>query len=71
MVSIWLLILVAIVVALAFVLVPRLRDRPPRAGGPAPRGSTDDGKDGLPRDPTDRHPGPPTMGRDPDGPPAP
>jgi hypothetical protein len=70
-VSIWLLGLVVVALAISFALVPRLRQRPPRGGGPAPRGSTTTGDDGLLRDTSDRHPGPPTMGRDPDGPPAP
>ncbi len=70
---IWLVALVAVVVLAAFALLPRLRKRPPGAAGPAPAGSRDDGRDGLQRAqaPPDEHPGPPTMGRDPDGPPAP
>jgi hypothetical protein len=72
-VSLWLLGLAVIVVAAAFAVIPRLRDRPPRGSGPAPTGSTSEGRDGLTRSsaPPDEHPGPPTMGRDPKGPPAP
>ena len=73
MVSLWILALAVVVVAVAVALVPRLRKRPPHASGPAPQGSTADGDDGLTRStaPPDEHPGPPTMGRDPQGPPAP
>lgn len=73
MVGLWLLTLAVVVVAAAFLLVPRLRKDPPHASGPAPRGSTEDGADGLTRTsaPPNEHPGPPTMGEDPKGPPAP
>jgi hypothetical protein len=72
-VSLWLLAPAVIVVVAALLLVPRLRKDPPHASGPAPTGSTEDGADGLTRSsaPPDRHPGPPTMGEDPKGPPAP
>jgi hypothetical protein len=72
-VSLWLLGLAVLVVAAAFAVVPRLRKRPPGASGPAPKGSTSEAPDGLTRSsaPPDEHPGPPTMGRDPKGPPAP
>jgi hypothetical protein len=55
--SIWLLLIAAAVAAIAFLVVPRLRKDPPRGGGPGPKRSAGDG--------------PPTMGADPKGPPAP
>jgi hypothetical protein len=57
MVSLWILLAAAVVAGIAFLVVPRLRERPPRGSGPGPkRGGTEE----LP-----------TMGADPDGPPAP
>jgi hypothetical protein len=72
-VVLWLLGLAVVVVAIAFAVVPRLRKRPPHASGPAPKGSDAEGDEGLTRStaPPDEHPGPPTMGTDPKGPPAP
>jgi hypothetical protein len=56
-ISLWILLGAAIVAGIAFLVVPRLRKQPPRGSGPGPkRGGTD---------------GPPTLGTDPKGPPAP